>query len=143
MMNCVCSAISATIAPKRPTFASSSGASTSSSRQNGLGLIRKIAKISDTAVSAFSPPDSSSRLRTCLPGGWATISTPVPSMSLGSVSFSVAVPPLNRRGNTCVNMSLTCLKVSTNRSRVVLLILSIASCSCAIAVSRSFFCVDR
>jgi hypothetical protein len=39
-------------------LASSSGASTSSRRQNGDGLMRKMAKMSATAVSAFSPPES-------------------------------------------------------------------------------------
>ncbi len=37
MMNCVCPLISPTRRVKRPTFASSSGASTSSKIQNGLG----------------------------------------------------------------------------------------------------------
>ncbi len=53
---------------KRPMFASSSGASTTSSRQNGVGLIRKIEMIKATAVSAFSPPDSSITLA-CFCGG--------------------------------------------------------------------------
>ena len=37
MMNCVCTLISRTSSVKRPTLASSSGASTSSRMQNGLG----------------------------------------------------------------------------------------------------------
>ena len=44
---------------KRSTLESSSGASTSSSTQIGEGLVRNTAKISDSAVSACSPPDSS------------------------------------------------------------------------------------
>ena len=38
-------------------FASSRGASTSSNKQKGLGLIRNMAKIREIAVSAFSPPE--------------------------------------------------------------------------------------
>jgi hypothetical protein len=38
---------------------SSSGASTSSSTQIGAGLVRNTAKISASAVSACSPPESS------------------------------------------------------------------------------------
>src|SRR5690606_2515144 len=79
--NCTCSLISLTIAVKRPTLASSSGASTSSSRQNGAGLRRKIANTRATAVIAFSPPDSSEMLDTRLPGGRAMIATPVSSRS--------------------------------------------------------------
>ena len=40
------------------TFASSSGASTSSKTQIGDGLVKKTAKIKDSAVNACSPPDS-------------------------------------------------------------------------------------
>ena len=40
------------------TFASSSGASTSSSTQIGEGLVKKTAKISYRAVNACSPPDN-------------------------------------------------------------------------------------
>jgi hypothetical protein len=39
MMNCVLSIIERSISMKRPMFASSSGASISSSRQNGLGPV--------------------------------------------------------------------------------------------------------
>ena len=57
-------------------FASSRGASTSSSRQNGLGLMRNMANIRAVAVSAFSPPERSVMFWSLLPGGWAAISTP-------------------------------------------------------------------
>ena len=80
-MNCTCSLISFTRLEKRPTLASSSGASTSSSRQNGAGLRPKMANTSDTAVSAFSPPDNSEMLDGRLPGGRAMIVTPVLSRS--------------------------------------------------------------
>jgi hypothetical protein len=49
-------------------LASSSGASTSSSRQNGAGLSWKIANTSAIAVSAFSPPDSRWMVLFFLPG---------------------------------------------------------------------------
>ena len=42
----------------RVTFASSSGASTSSNTQIGEGLVKKTAKIKERAVRACSPPDN-------------------------------------------------------------------------------------
>ena len=51
--------------------------------QNGEGLIWKIEKMSETAVSAFSPPDISSIDEIFFPGGWAKMSIPVSSMSSG------------------------------------------------------------
>jgi len=80
-MNCTESDISRTMLEKRTTLASSSGASTSSSRQNGAGFSRKIENTKATAVRAFSPPDSKCRLVTRLPGGWAMMVTPVVSRS--------------------------------------------------------------
>src|SRR5437868_4583229 len=56
-MNWVCCCMPRSISTKRPMLASSSGASISSSTQNGLGLNLNIANISAMAVSAFSPPD--------------------------------------------------------------------------------------
>jgi hypothetical protein len=56
---------------KRSTLASSSGASTSSRTQSGAGLQRKTAKMRLSAVSACSPPESSDRLASYFPGGWA------------------------------------------------------------------------
>ncbi len=44
---------------------------TSSSTQNGLGRLRKIAKSSATQVNVFSPPLSSEMFRGSLPGGRA------------------------------------------------------------------------
>src|SRR5204863_367608 len=54
---------------KRPMFASSSAASTSSSTQNGTGRTSSIANSSATAVSARSPPESIARACGFLPGG--------------------------------------------------------------------------
>ena len=79
--NCTFSLISLTMLASRPTLASSSGASTSSSRQNGAGFSWKMANTSATAVIAFSPPDSSEMLDTRLPGGRAMMVTPVSSRS--------------------------------------------------------------
>ncbi len=79
--NCTFSLISLTMLARRPTLASSSGASTSSSRQNGAGFSWKMANTSATAVIAFSPPDSSEMLDTRLPGGRAMMVTPVSSRS--------------------------------------------------------------
>ena len=57
-MNCVRDLNWFNIFTKRPMFWSSSGASTSSSRQKGLGLVRKMPKSSDSATSARSPLES-------------------------------------------------------------------------------------
>ncbi len=59
VMNCERLLISRMSRVKRVTFASSSGASTSSSMQKGLGFTRKAAKRRAMAVSARSPPDRS------------------------------------------------------------------------------------
>ena len=55
--NCVCADILRTSSQKRTVFESSSGASTSSSRQKGAGFSWKSEKTSAIAVSAFSPPE--------------------------------------------------------------------------------------
>ena len=55
-------------AAKRPTFASSSAASTSSSTQKGTGRTSSIASSSATAVSARSPPESIASGWRFLPG---------------------------------------------------------------------------
>ena len=47
------------------------------------------------AVNVFSPPDNKVILVNFLPGGDATISTPVCSILFGSVSFNSACPPPN------------------------------------------------
>src|SRR5439155_206385 len=56
--NCVRSVSSRSAWVNRPTFRSSSAASTSSRTQNGAGFTRRIARRSAVAVSARSPPDS-------------------------------------------------------------------------------------
>ena len=57
-MNCTRSDMDLTMEQKRPTLASSNGASTSSSRQNGAGFSSNMENTSATAVRAFSPPES-------------------------------------------------------------------------------------
>src|SRR5262249_39987205 len=93
MMNCVCSCMPRSISTNRPMLASSSGASISSSRQNGLGLNLNMPNIRAIAVSAFSPPDRSWTLCSRLPGGCAMISMPLSSGSLSSSSVRPARPP--------------------------------------------------
>ena len=77
MMNCVQAKKPCNTWVKRSMLASSNAASTSSSTQNGLGRLRKIANSSATQVSVFSPPLSNEMLRGSLPGGRATISMPL------------------------------------------------------------------
>ena len=78
---------------------SSSGASTSSSRQNGAGLSWNSANTSEIAVSAFSPPDSRWIDVLRLPGGCAITCTPESRIS-SPVSTSFAWPPPNSVGKS-------------------------------------------
>src|SRR5208283_4615367 len=80
-MNCTLRAMSRTMSQKRPTLFSSSGASTSSRRQNGAGFKSKIANTKATAVNAFSPPDNWLMVLLRLPGGRAMTETPAASDS--------------------------------------------------------------
>ena len=77
------------------TFASSKGASTSSSTQIGEGLVKKTAKIKDKAVKACSPPESKVMDCNLLPGGLTNNSKPASSGSSESTNSSLAFPPLN------------------------------------------------
>ena len=102
-MNCTCSESSFTKLQKRCTLASSKGASTSSSTQNGAGLSLKIANTKASAVSAFSPPDNKANELFRLPGGRAMSLTPdcqSPS------NMRLASPPLNTLGNNSPNAQL-------------------------------------
>src|SRR5471030_1826471 len=95
--NWVWSDMRLTIRQNRSVLASSSGASTSSSRQNGAGLSRNIENTSAVAVSAFSPPDNRWMVAFFLPGGWAMTCTPESRIS-SPVMISFAWPPPNRIG---------------------------------------------
>ena len=91
--NCVSLLIACSSSARRPTLVSSSAASTSSSTQNGLGWNWKMPTSSASAVSAFSPPESSSTFCNFLPGGEATISIPLSAWFSASVSRRKACPP--------------------------------------------------
>src|SRR5213594_977075 len=83
---------------KRSVLASSSGASTSSSRQNGAGFSWKKENTKAIAVSAFSPPESRWMVVFFLPGGRAITCTPQSSIS-SPVMMSWASPPPKSAGN--------------------------------------------
>ena len=117
-INCVFSLNSFKNLPKLSTFTSSSAASTSSSIQNGTGLVSSIANNSDIAVKVFSPPDSKDICFSVLPGGKAFMSIPVWSTSSGLVNLSSALPPPNNFLNTSVNFSLTISYIYYNSSLV-------------------------
>ena len=97
--NWVCADMRRTRSQKRSVLESSSGASTSSSRQNGAGLSWNSENTSAMAVSAFSPPDSRWMLAFRLPGGCAMICTPASRIS-SPVMLSLASPPPNSVGNS-------------------------------------------
>src|SRR5438874_163438 len=128
--------ISRTISQNRQTLCSSSGASTSSSRQKGAGLRSKMANTRATAVSAFSPPDSRWMVLFFLPGGRAMTATPAVSLS-SPTSSRYACPPPNRRGNLSRRPVLMRWKVSWKRVRVSLSMRRMASSSVASAEVRS------
>src|SRR5258705_16483 len=116
--NCESTASSVTISLNRPTFASSSAASTSSSRKNGDGRTWNTATSSAIAVSVFSPPESRFTFCSRLPGGDAMISMPASSTSSLSVSARLARPPRNSRGKFSEKRLLTASNVSRKRLRL-------------------------
>ena len=71
------------------------------------------------AVRDFSPPESSVSRLTFLPGGRASTSIPVVSMSSGSVSTNRPAPPGNRVLKTLGNSASTSFHASVNRVRMV------------------------
>ena len=121
---------------KRSMLASSRAASTSSSTQNGLGRLRKIASSRATQVSVFSPPLSSEMLRGSLPGGRATISMPLSRISTSSSRMMSAWPPPKRSRNSVWKCPLTVSRVSANSRRLSVLILSMIFSSDALAVDE-------
>ena len=98
---------------------SSKAASTSSNKQNGVGLTFSIANNKLIAVNVFSPPLSNEIVVNFLPGGEATISIPVFNKSSGLVNFKSACPPLNNSLNTFWNSSLILSNVILNSSSVL------------------------
>ena len=129
----------------RPTFASSSAASTSSSTQNGAGRTSSIANRSATAVSARSPPESIDSAWGFLPGGRAVISMPVADRSVGSVRTSFAKPPPNscwkrasKASSSWANVARNWVAMSSSRSAISWRVCAMASrrsLSCASSVS--------
>src|SRR5450759_323587 len=79
--NCVSADILRTRSQKRTVLESSSGESSSSSRQNGAGLSLNSENTSDSAVSAFSPPESSCIDWFFLPGVWPNTCRPASRIS--------------------------------------------------------------
>ena len=124
-------------------FASSSGASISSSMQNGVGFIKKLAKRSDMAVNAFSPPERRAMFSNLFPVGWATISIPDSKGLFSSTSTSDALPPPKIDLNTLLKVSFNVLNVSMNNCFVVLFILPIAFCRSSMDCIRSACCFVR
>ena len=85
------------------TFASSSGASTSSRIQIGAGLIKNTANIKAIAVKACSPPDSKVIDCNFFPGGLTKSSKPASKGSSDSINSSLAFPPPNNFVYTSLN----------------------------------------
>ena len=115
IMNCELSENLRIICVNLPTLASSSGASTSSSIQNGAGLIRYMANRNAVDVSVFSPPDNCVSVLGFLPLGCAYISMLLSARFSGSVRRrSQLSSAVNSALNTCTKFSRTILNVSLN-----------------------------
>ena len=125
--------------PKASTLASSSAASTSSNKQKGTVLTFRIANNKLIAVNVFSPPDRSESVVNFLPGGLATISTPVVNKSSGLVRVKSALPPPNNSLKTCLNSSLIFWKVLLNSSYITPSISFIISSKVSSAFNKSSF----
>lgn len=93
MINCVLPLYLDKYSEKVKTLLSSSAASTSSNKQNGTGLTFSIANNNAMAVNVFSPPDKAWILLKFFPGGVASNSIPVSSISSGLVKYKLADPP--------------------------------------------------
>ena len=106
-----------------------------------------------TAVIVFSPPLISEMLRSSLPGGRATISMPLSSMSVSSSRITSAMPPPNSLRNSSWKCVRITVNVSRNSRRLSVLIRSMISCkrllappsgrrtasaTCPARISRSF-----
>ena len=105
MINCVLPLYLDKYSEKVKTLLSSSAASTSSNKQNGTGLTFSIANNNAMAVNVFSPPDKAWILLKFFPGGVASNSIPVSSISSGLVKYKLADPPLNNSLNTFLRFS--------------------------------------
>ena len=96
-MNCTFADISETRLINLSVLSSSKGASTSSSKQNGAGLIENKENTKARAVSAFSPPESCDNFVFFFPGSLAIKTKPLSSES--SNKFNFENPPTNNFGN--------------------------------------------
>src|SRR5215469_4753972 len=141
--NCVCTLISRTSSMKRPMLASSSGASTSSRMQNGLGWYWKIPTSSESAVIAFSPPESSNTFCNRFPGGDATTSMPLSALFSSSVSRMNALPPPNSFLKVTWKFWLIWLNASSNFCREKVSISLMVATVFSIDWRRSFRWVSR
>ena len=135
-MNLVVCKNSLSTVTKRPMFASSKGASTSSNMQNGLGRYWKKAIMSATAVKAFSPPLSSELFSVVFPGGVATISMPLSGSRSSSRTMSAKPPPNDRRYSSWKYFRIV-VRVCKNRSRESSSILAIVPIKLVFAPWRS------
>ena len=151
-INCKSSANSWIKPVKRATLASSSGASTSSSTQNGAGCCLNIAKIKLSAVRVFSPPERTARRLLRLPFGCAINVSPARHCSdlclsagiLAGISsvFKVrlACPPPKTLANKLANSWLTASNVCINSVLVVSSMDAIAWVKVSILAAISVVC---
>ena len=116
--NCVCADIWRTRSQKRSVFGSSSGASTSSSRQKGAGFSLKSENTSAIAVSAFSPPESSWIDWFFLPGRLREhLQARVEDLLAGELEARLAAAE-ERREHLAGSCAFTSSNVSCSSSRV-------------------------
>jgi hypothetical protein len=94
------------------------GASTSSRCRTGWAGPGRSRTSMATEVSERSPPESSDSRLIFLPGGRASTSTPVVSMSSGSVSTSRPSPPGKSTWNTAWNSRAVSSKADVKTSRI-------------------------
>ena len=114
-------------------FMSSRAASTSSSMQNGVGVVLSTANMRAMAVMVFSPPDIRLMFCSFLPGGWAIISIPASSGFSSLSSLSSACPPPNRDLKISSKFTTTLSKFSLNFDLMVFSISSIIALSWSMA----------
>ena len=110
---------------------------------NGVGCTFRMAKYSAMATNAFSPPDSSVMVFSCLPGGCTLISMPQLRISLSSSSSSRALPPPNSSKNVSWKLSFSSWNCSAKMLVICWVIWSIMPSSSSLACSTSLRCSDR
>ncbi len=101
--------------------------------------MRNTAKISESAVSVCSPPESKDRVVGFLPGGLARISRPASSGSSDSINCSSAFPPPNNVVKSSPNLSFTVPNASSKRWRPSLLSEPMPPRNLAMACTNSSF----